>query len=135
MTYKDWDSLEEAIKWHATLAVMDATKKCGEAVQEMLQRFYDYGEPIEYERTYNLLHSMNTSFYENVNGGGTGQIELDTTTPYTTGKYTTQVAFDAAEEAYPKARIVGYPHFWEDAMKKWNDEIIPECFRAHGFTK
>lgn len=133
MVYRNWESIERDINDKVVLATLDATTKSKQLLQENLIGFYDTEDPVEYERTYHLKNSWDSQFDEMFKGA-VGRIWLDTTEPYDTGTYTTQMVFENAESGYPPSNILGHPFFWEHTMAEIENDIIPKSF-GRFFTK
>lgn len=135
MVYKDWGSLERAIKDRMNSAIMDAGVKANQELQKNLDRFYSYQNPNpEYERTGHLRNSWNYDYIESP-GGAVVQLQLETDEPYETGTYTTQMVFENADSGYPPSNIAGIPYFWTDTMDKIENEILPTSMLLSGFIR
>lgn len=132
MIYKDWGSLERDIKQRTSMAVKDTIIRGKESLDRYLREFYNTEEPERYDRTYYLMRSGDYNYVETANGG-MGFLQMDSSTPYLTGTYSTMKVFQEAE--IHGSRIIGNPHFWENTMKEIDETIMPSCFSAHGFTK
>lgn len=131
MVYKNWESLESAIKDKVKLAILDAGTKANQELRSNIDRFYSYQNPKpQYVRTDNLRNSQDYEYTENVDTAIV-QIMMDTTTPYETGTYTTQKVFDEAE--VHGSKIAGIPYFWRDTMDKIEYDILPSSMGSQGF--
>lgn len=132
MVFKDWGSLEKNIKQRTALATKDTIIQGKESLDNYLREFYNTRDPDRYERTYNLMRSGDY-IYVDTSSGGMGFLQMDPSTSYLTGTYSTMKVFQEAE--LHGSGIIGNPHFWENTMKEIDETIMPSCFSAYGFTK
>lgn len=139
MVYHDWDSLEKGITDKLKSAILDIGTKANQELQANLERFYDTPEPFMYERTGHLRNSWDYDYTE-MGNTAVVQLFLDSSDPYDTGTYTTQMVLENAETHYlpptaPWAQIKGNPYFWRDTMDKIENEILPMSMLGHGFVR
>ena len=130
-TYISATALKAAIRQKAQQAMQEVSKKGLECAQKNNAGFYT-GSPVWYHRTGQLGNSPAASGVNNNGGSLSTEIQLDDSYSYSTGLWSTNQVFNAAE--FGTANLVGSPGFWAKTKDEMPD-IIDAAFQGAGFSK
>lgn len=107
--------LETMLRSHLRNAMSIAASKAEADMFGRTGEFYTQGSPVRYERTGNLGSSPKTTAVMSAGNDISFEAYLDDSWEYTTGTFSTNEAFAAAENH--TEGVLGKPHFWKNAKK------------------